>query len=371
MSNNALANMDRVYENFTSQFGKVVQNILLHRYIRERCDMDGKEYHDAVAKKSTDLNKRFDADDYSIHRASFRSFVRKAMMSMSTLRKFINDLIAKVDLIQYGSSIKSEFPRKKLLAMFQKDVGSVLPPDKNTYLEGTSHPAYVRNLLNGSAVKEIGKILWGQYGGNQPAYFKDEPDDFCSSYNLFHPSQLGIMGFPTKDTHQNLDPALIKSVPPGLVKQHMEALFTFFYGDDVAGFVTHNNDFKKMDRKRPTIKIANFDWEQSINGPPETLVFSNVNLKQIYAIFTKEAIAEEVENVKEQEPLLPAQEGEPMDTEPATVELESAAIEVAKAPVRAKPPIKTKADPIKKESDSTIVWLGALLVAGILFLRGK
>ena len=36
MSNNALANMDRVYENFTNQFGKVVQNILLHRYIREK-----------------------------------------------------------------------------------------------------------------------------------------------------------------------------------------------------------------------------------------------------------------------------------------------------------------------------------------------
>jgi len=61
MSNNAFNDMDRLYVNFTSQFGQIVQNILLHRYIRDRCDMTGREYHDAVLAKSTELERRWDA----------------------------------------------------------------------------------------------------------------------------------------------------------------------------------------------------------------------------------------------------------------------------------------------------------------------
>jgi len=293
-------------------------------------------------------------------------------MSMLDLDKFIKNLISCINIIDYGTSIHTEDPTAKLLAMFKKDVGSILPPQTKTFLEGTSHGIYILNLLSGTAVKEIGTVLYSQFNKDvetKPLYFKDVPADFCSSQNFFSPVTMGIM---SSSPPQKLKLSVAKSVPLPLVAVNKEALFTFFYADDIAGLISDNNNFKNLDRSRKKIEMDSFDWVKMINGPPETLLFSDVNLKQMHSIFTDDLIAEVVE--KEKEPRLPLPDeprlplpsetvavAKPMDTEPATVELESAAVEVAEAPERAKPPIKTKADPIQKDSDSTFVWLGVLL----------
>ncbi|HIC39105.1 MAG TPA: hypothetical protein EYO79_06520, partial [Candidatus Marinimicrobia bacterium] len=163
MSNNAVVNMDRAYQNFCGQFHDVVSNVLQHRYIREACLLTGQQYHKLVHEKSADLHKRFDAPSFQAHVQRFAKFVNDVWMSVGDANKFVLGIID--TLYVKGTSWKDKDPRQQLFDLLDIDMGGA-DPDKQEYLEGSSHGAFLHNIFNGDCVKALASIIGEQFSAD-------------------------------------------------------------------------------------------------------------------------------------------------------------------------------------------------------------
>ena len=107
--------------------------------------------------------------------------------------------------------------------------------------------------------------------------------------------------------------ALAKSLSRTKKKIHHENLAAFFYADDIGKMTTSQTTFQN--RQENSIKAlekfyaANFDYQIAINKPVESLIFNDVNYRQIVRII-KEPESEEAgikRPVVSDEPVEPSQ----------------------------------------------------------------
>ena len=344
MSNNAVVNMDRAYQNFCGQFHDVVSNVLQHRYIREACLLTGQQYHKSLHVKSADLHKRFDMPSFHAHVQRFTKFVNDVWMSVGDAKKFVTGIIGALDMMKLGSTWKVKDPEARLLGLLETDMNGA-DPDKQEYLEGTSHGAFLHNIFNGECVKALATIISEQFAADvrsDPVYFDKTEADFCSSQNFFSPHHQDIMSGPDSGEGslalQGDILAQAKSLSRTKKKIHHENLAAFFYADDIGKMTTSQTTFQN--RQENSIKAleqffaANFDYQIAINKPVESLIFHDVNYHQIVGII-KEPESEEAgikRPVVSDEPVEPSQSVQILSDETPVAVEKAPAVRARKKP---------------------------------------